>query len=135
MTEDIALQSLCDRDCNSMSACDHCLGNLFIFSVCVFVLFYSFKFKLWWPKVTLVSSSMHAVLELDYNLSIKKNNDSHHTKSFKGERLIVRRGEQFDLILHGRFTVDDNCYFLIAETGRPQPLGCKRATMMLHCLS
>ncbi|XP_075882356.1 protein-glutamine gamma-glutamyltransferase 2-like [Nelusetta ayraudi] len=63
---------------------------------------------------------MHTVLQLDYNLSIKKNNDSHHTKSFKEEQLILRRGEQFDLILHGKVPLDDNRCFLIAETG-PAP--------------
>lgn len=86
-----------------------------------------------------LASSMHTALHLDhYDLNIGKNNTSHHTELFGEEQLIVRRGEPFNITLHvktdsGRFALDDNSFFLIAETG--MPLGCKRAAMMLHFLS
>lgn len=86
-----------------------------------------------------LASSMHTALHLDhYDLNIGKNNTNHHTELFGEEQLIVRRGEPFNITLHvktdsGRFALDDKSFFLIAETG--MPLGCKRATMMLHFLS
>lgn len=79
----------------------------------------------------LASSSMHTALRLeDYDLNIGRNNTNHHTQLFGEERLIVRRGQPFNITLQvkpdgGRFTLDDNSFFLIAETGSPTPLGCK----------
>ncbi|XP_075882355.1 protein-glutamine gamma-glutamyltransferase 2-like [Nelusetta ayraudi] len=69
---------------------------------------------------------MSQALHLEhYDLNIGENNASHHTELFGEERLIVRRGEPFNITLHvktdsGRFPLDDNSFFLIAETG-PSP--------------
>lgn len=74
------------------------------------------------------------------DLNVGANNSKHHTELFGEERLIVRRGQHFDLTLHvkpdgSKFTLDDNTFSLIAKTGKPPPLGCKLATMVLNCLS
>lgn len=85
---------------------------------------YLFKSKLWSYKVTVAPSSMCTALELErYDLNIGKNNSSHHTELFGEERLIVRRGQRFELSLHlkpdsGKFTLDGNSCSLIAKTGR-----------------
>lgn len=81
---------------------------------------------------------MHTALHMEhYDLNIEKNNTSHHTELFEEKRLIVRRGQPFNITLHvktdsDRFPLDNSC-FLIAETG--MPLGCKCATMMPCFLS
>lgn len=58
-------------------------------------------------------------------MDIERNNLSHHTDLFKEERLIVRRGQPFNLTLHvkpdsGRFPLGDNSFSLTAKTG-PSP--------------
>lgn len=81
--------------------------------------------------MTLASSAIRSALELErYDLNIGRNNSKHHTELFGEERLIVRRGQRFDLTLHvkpdsGKFTLDDSSFSLIAKTGRPPPLSCK----------
>uniref|UniRef100_A0A146ZQM5 Protein-glutamine gamma-glutamyltransferase 2 n=1 Tax=Fundulus heteroclitus TaxID=8078 RepID=A0A146ZQM5_FUNHE len=45
--------------------------------------------------------SQEAALDIERcNLNIKSNNSSHHTEPFGGERLIVRRGQPFSILLH-----------------------------------
>ncbi|XP_034551955.1 protein-glutamine gamma-glutamyltransferase 2-like isoform X1 [Notolabrus celidotus] len=56
------------------------------------------------------------------DLDIKKNSSSHHTKLFAEERLIVRRGQPFNIILHLKdgskeFKLGETSFTLIVETG------------------
>lgn len=56
------------------------------------------------------------------DLNIKSNNSSHHTELYAVERLIVRRGQPFSVILHlspvsKEFKVDETSFTFIVETG------------------
>ncbi|XP_026222669.1 protein-glutamine gamma-glutamyltransferase 2-like [Anabas testudineus] len=66
---------------------------------------------------------MNQVLEIERcDLNIKNNNSSHHTDLNGEERLIVRRGEPFNIILHLKpgskeFKLDESSFTFIVETG------------------
>ncbi|XP_022597406.1 protein-glutamine gamma-glutamyltransferase 2-like isoform X1 [Seriola dumerili] len=56
------------------------------------------------------------------DLNIKSNNSSHHTELYREERLIVRRGQPFIIILHlnpdsKEFKLGGTSFTLIVETG------------------
>uniref|UniRef100_A0A8C4EJ58 Protein-glutamine gamma-glutamyltransferase 2 n=1 Tax=Dicentrarchus labrax TaxID=13489 RepID=A0A8C4EJ58_DICLA len=56
------------------------------------------------------------------DLDIKSNSSSHHTELYGEERLIVRRGQPFNIILHLKtgskeFTPGETSFTLIVETG------------------
>lgn len=80
-------------------------------------------------------SSLYSALELErYDLNIGRNNSHHHTELFGEDRLIVRRGQRFDLTLYvkpdsSKFTLDDSSFSLVAKTGRPTPHGSKIAAL------
>lgn len=69
--------------------------------------------------------SVHAAFDIERcDLNIKENSSSHHTDLFGEERLIIRRGQRFTIVLHvkpdgGKFRLDDTSFSLIAETGKP----------------
>uniref|UniRef100_A0A7N6BJ92 Protein-glutamine gamma-glutamyltransferase 2 n=1 Tax=Anabas testudineus TaxID=64144 RepID=A0A7N6BJ92_ANATE len=64
-----------------------------------------------------------SILEIERcDLNIKNNNSSHHTDLNGEERLIVRRGEPFNIILHLKpgskeFKLDESSFTFIVETG------------------
>ncbi|XP_074537667.1 protein-glutamine gamma-glutamyltransferase 2-like [Halichoeres trimaculatus] len=66
---------------------------------------------------------MSQVLEIEQcDLDIKNNSSSHHTELFAEERLIVRRGQPFNVVLHLKagskeFKPGDTSFSLIVETG------------------
>ncbi|XP_054465555.1 protein-glutamine gamma-glutamyltransferase 2-like [Anoplopoma fimbria] len=66
---------------------------------------------------------MSQALEIDHcDLNIKSNTSSHHTDLCGEERLIVRRGQPFTIILHLKpgskeFTPGETSFTLIVETG------------------
>lgn len=72
-----------------------------------------------------VSSSLHAVLDIERcDLDIKNNSRGHHTDLFGEERLIVRRGQPFNIIVHlkpgsKQFKPGETSFMLIVETGKP----------------
>lgn len=92
-------------------------------------------------KLNADSSPTDTALELERcDFNIGRNNSNHHTELFGEDRLIVRRGQRFDLTLHrkpdsGKFALDDNSFSLIAKTGRPPPLACKIVAISLNCPS
>uniref|UniRef100_A0A8C4GNF3 Protein-glutamine gamma-glutamyltransferase 2 n=1 Tax=Dicentrarchus labrax TaxID=13489 RepID=A0A8C4GNF3_DICLA len=65
----------------------------------------------------------HIVLDIERcDLDIKSNSSSHHTELYGEERLIVRRGQPFNIILHLKtgskeFTPGETSFTLIVETG------------------
>lgn len=69
---------------------------------------------------------MSEVLDIEsWDLNIKSNGSSHHTELFGETRLIVRRGQPFNLTLHLKpgsteFKLGETNFVLTAETG-PQP--------------
>ncbi|XP_044066382.1 protein-glutamine gamma-glutamyltransferase 2-like isoform X2 [Siniperca chuatsi] len=66
---------------------------------------------------------MSQVLDIERcDLDIKRNSSSHHTELFGEERLIVRRGQPFNIILHLKsgskeFQRGETSFTLIVETG------------------
>eukprot|EP00064_Thunnus_orientalis_P022958 superscaffoldBa00008237_g23181 len=66
---------------------------------------------------------MSQVLDIERcDLNIKSNNSSHHTELCKEERLIVRRGQPFNVSLHLKaeskeFKPSETSFTLIVETG------------------
>ncbi|KAM6924660.1 protein-glutamine gamma-glutamyltransferase 2-like [Xenentodon cancila] len=65
---------------------------------------------------------MSQVLDIEHcDLNIKSNSSSHHTELYGLERLIVRRGQPFDIILHlssvNDFKVGETSFTFIVETG------------------
>ncbi|XP_047467726.1 protein-glutamine gamma-glutamyltransferase 2-like [Mugil cephalus] len=66
---------------------------------------------------------MSQVLDIERcDLDIKKNSSSHHTELYGEKRLIVRRGQPFNIILHlspgsKHFTPGKTSFTLIVETG------------------
>ncbi|XP_035513294.1 protein-glutamine gamma-glutamyltransferase 2-like [Morone saxatilis] len=66
---------------------------------------------------------MSQVLDIERcDLDIKSNSSSHHTELYGEERLIVRRGQPFNIILHLKpgskeFTLAETSFTLIVETG------------------
>ncbi|XP_059189614.1 protein-glutamine gamma-glutamyltransferase 2-like [Centropristis striata] len=66
---------------------------------------------------------MSQVLDIERcDLNIKSNSSSHHTELFGEERLIVRRGQPFNVILHLKpgskgFTPGETTFTLTVETG------------------
>lgn len=75
--------------------------------------------------------SICAALDIERcDLNIKENSSRHHTDLFGEERLIVRRGQPFTIVLHvkpdgSEFRLDDTSFSLVAETGKPL-LNCNR---------
>lgn len=75
-----------------------------------------------------VCPSLHTALEIEScDLDIKSNTSSHHTDLCGRERLIVRRGQPFDIILHLKpgskeFKPYDTSFTLIVETGERLPV-------------
>ncbi|XP_040009864.1 protein-glutamine gamma-glutamyltransferase 2-like [Xiphias gladius] len=73
---------------------------------------------------------MSQVLDIERcDLNIRSNNSSHHTELYREERLIVRRGQPFIIILHLKpgskeFKPGETSFTLIVETG---PLPRKRS--------
>ncbi|KAM9342745.1 protein-glutamine gamma-glutamyltransferase 2-like [Pholidichthys leucotaenia] len=66
---------------------------------------------------------MSQVLDIDHtDLCIKSNSSSHHTELFEDDRLIVRRGQPFSLVLHltpssNEFKPEETSFTLIVEMG------------------
>ncbi|XP_068180066.1 protein-glutamine gamma-glutamyltransferase 2-like [Antennarius striatus] len=66
---------------------------------------------------------MSQVLDIDHcDLDIKSNSSSHHTDLFGEKRLIVRRGQPFNIIIHLKadnrnFHPDEKSFTLTVETG------------------
>ncbi|XP_076596960.1 protein-glutamine gamma-glutamyltransferase 2-like [Chaetodon auriga] len=66
---------------------------------------------------------MSEVLDIEHcDLDIKSNSSSHHTELYGEERLIVRRGQPFNVILHLKpgsrdFKQGETSFTLIVETG------------------
>lgn len=70
-----------------------------------------------------MSPSLHAVLEIEHcDLDIENNGRRHHTDLYEEERLIVRRGQPFNIIFHlnpggKEFKLGETSF--IVETGKP----------------
>lgn len=68
--------------------------------------------------------SVHAAFDIEScDLNIKENSSSHHTGFFGEERLVVRRGQPFTIVLQvkpngSKFRLDDTSFSLVAETGK-----------------
>ncbi len=68
----------------------------------------------------------HTALDIERcDFDIKSNSSSHHTEPFGGERLIVRRGQPFAIILHLKpgsteFKPGESGFTLTVETGKPR---------------
>ncbi|XP_044206323.1 protein-glutamine gamma-glutamyltransferase 2-like [Thunnus albacares] len=73
-----------------------------------------------------------------YDLNIKSNNSSHHTELCKEERLIVRRGQPFNISLHlkagsKKFKPSETSFTLTVETGpRPRKESGTKVCFGLH---
>lgn len=71
--------------------------------------------------------SMLAAFDIERcDLNIKENSSSHRTDLFGEQRLIVRRGQPFTIVLHvkpdgSEFRLDDTSFSLVAETGKLLP--------------
>lgn len=79
-------------------------------------------------------SPSHAVLETEHcDLDIENNSRCHHTDLYEEERLIVRRGQPFNIIFHlepgsKEFKLGETSF--IVETGKP--LLCQLLDTHLH---
>lgn len=71
-----------------------------------------------------MSPSLHTVLDIERcDLDINSNSSNHHTDLYGEERLIVRRGQPFCVILHLKpgskeFKSGQSSFMLIVETGK-----------------
>ena len=76
----------------------------------------------------LFSFYSHTVLDIERcDLNIKSNSSSHHTELYGEERLIVRRGQPFSIILHlspgsKEFKLGETSFTFIVETGTTHSL-------------
>lgn len=76
-----------------------------------------------WAFDRVTCASVLAVVEVEScDLDIKNNSRSHHTELFGEERLIVRRGQPFNIVLHLKpsskeFKANETRFTFIVETG------------------
>lgn len=70
-----------------------------------------------------MSPSLHTALDIERcDLDIKSNGSNHHTDLYGEKRLIVRRGQPFNIILQMKpgsreFKLGETSFMLIVETG------------------
>lgn len=82
-------------------------------------------------KLRCVLPSQHTVVDIErYDLDIKRNSSSHHTEQCGKERLIVRRGQPFNITLHLKpgskeFKPGEESFTLIVETGKHLNYHCQ----------